>query len=179
MSCQEEVFPLVDEAGNVIGQATRSECHRGSMLLHPVIHLHVFNSRGDLFLQKRSAAKDIQPNLWDSSVGGHIDLGETPYDAAIREAGEEIGLQGIAPIYITKHIITTDVERELTYCFYAEYDKSFQIDNEEVSDGRFWTMDEIEKNMGKGMFTYNFELDFGLFLKDGFSKLKMKYHGAI
>ena len=48
-----EVFPLVDEEGNVIGSATRGECHDGSKLLHPVVHLHVFNGKGELYLQKR------------------------------------------------------------------------------------------------------------------------------
>ena len=112
---QEEIFPLVDEDGNVIGQASRKECHSGSKLLHPVIHLHIFNSKGELYLQKRSATKDIQPNKWDSSVGGHIDLGETPEIAAKREAREEIGLQDVTIHFIQKYIIETDRERELTY----------------------------------------------------------------
>ena len=58
---QEEIFPLVDEQGIVVGQASRSVCHDGSKLLHPVIHLHIFNSKGELYLQKRSATKDVQP----------------------------------------------------------------------------------------------------------------------
>ena len=70
----EEWFPLVDEEGNVIGKATRIECHSGSKLLHPVIHLHIFNSAGDLLLQKRSMRKDIQPGKWDPAVGGHVEL---------------------------------------------------------------------------------------------------------
>ena len=47
----QEIFPLVDADGNVIGSATRGECHNGSYLLHPVVHLHVFNSQGELYLQ--------------------------------------------------------------------------------------------------------------------------------
>lgn len=171
----EEIFPLVDEEGNIIGQASRSKCHDGLKLLHPVIHLHVFNSQGELFLQKRSATKDIQPNKWDSSVGGHIDLGETPEQAAIREAREEIGIENIQPHYITKYIIETDVERELTYCFFVVYYGQFSIDNGEVVDGRFWTIEEIRSQLGKDVFTYNFELDFKNFLKDGLSTLNEKF----
>ena len=52
---QNEIFPVVDEDGRVVGSATRGECHSGSMLLHPVVHLHVFNSAGELYLQKRPA----------------------------------------------------------------------------------------------------------------------------
>ena len=73
---EKELLPLVDESGNQTGIATRGECHNGSMLLHPVVHLHVFNRRGDLYLQKRPAWKDIQPGRWDTAVGGHMDPGE-------------------------------------------------------------------------------------------------------
>lgn len=156
----EEIFPLVDESGNVTGQATRSECHSGSMLLHPVVHLHVFNAKGELYMQKRSRKKDIFPDLWDTSVGGHIDLGETPGQAVLREAKEELGLSGFVPEFILKHIIATRYERELTYCYYTVTDQMPQPDGDEVSDGRFWTIIEIEKKMGQNIFTPNFEKDF-------------------
>ena len=97
---REELFPVVDAAGRVVGRATRGECHGGSMLLHPVVHLHLFNSRGELYLQKRPAWKDIQPGRWDTAVGGHIDYGEnveeaesvyvykTVYDGPVVPSGE-------------------------------------------------------------------------------------------
>ena len=72
---KEEWFPLVDEKGETIGKATRKECHSGSKMLHPVVHLHIFNKAGDLYLQKRSINKDIQPGKWDTAVGGHIAYG--------------------------------------------------------------------------------------------------------
>ena len=56
-----ELFPVVDPDGRVVGSATRGECHGGSMLLHPVVHLHLFHSRGELCLQRRPLWKDIQP----------------------------------------------------------------------------------------------------------------------
>lgn len=168
MDCNtEEIFPLVDESGQIIGQATRSECHNGSMLLHPVIHLHVFNSQGELFLQKRSARKDIQPNKWDSSVGGHIDLGENPLNAALREAKEEIGLTLSEIHFIDKYIIETEFERELTYCFFVLSDQHPIIDMDEVSEGCFWTLNEIKEKLNQNIFTPNFELDFNNYLHKG------------
>ena len=107
MMSSEELFPLVDEAGNVIGKATRRECHSGSMLLHPVVHLHVFNSTGELYLQKRSMSKDIQPGKWDTSVGGHVDYGEDIEAALRREAREELGLHYIEPRLLASSALVT------------------------------------------------------------------------
>lgn len=87
---ESELFPVVDGEGRVIGKATRGECHGGSMLLHPVVHLHLFNSKGELYLQKRPEWKDIQPGRWDTGVGGHVDFGEEVSDALLREAREEL-----------------------------------------------------------------------------------------
>lgn len=168
---KEEIFPLVDEYGNVIGQAPRSKCHDGSKLLHPVIHLHIFNPKGDLYLQKRSMTKDVQPGRWDSSVAGHIDIGEAADMAVVREAREELGLVNIVPHYITKYVIETDRERELSYCYYAVYDGDFVLNEEELEDGRFWTIEEIQSNLGKDVFTFNFELDFMNFLSRGLKPL--------
>lgn len=80
----EEIFPIVDRDGKVVGKATRGECHGGSKLLHPVVHLHVFNKDGDLYLQRRPEWKDIQPGKWDTAVGGHMDYGEDVTTALLR-----------------------------------------------------------------------------------------------
>ena len=100
MDNQQEIFPIVDENGTVIGSATRGECHSGSKLLHPVVHLHVFNSKGDIYLQKRPEWKDIQPGKWDTAVGGHIDYGETPEEALRREVREELGITDFIPEFV-------------------------------------------------------------------------------
>ena len=106
----EEMFPVVDEEGNIIAAATRGECHNGSKLLHPVIHLHVFNSKGELYLQKRPDWKDIQPGKWDTSVGGHIDLGESVDIALRRETQEELGITDVVPEELTRYIFESTRE---------------------------------------------------------------------
>ena len=87
----DEIFDVVNERDEVIGQAPRQEVHaRG--LWHRAIHVLVFNARGEVFLQKRSMKKDTAKGKWDSSSSGHLDTGES-YDAcAVREVREEIGL---------------------------------------------------------------------------------------
>lgn len=107
----EEMFPIVDEEGNITGAATRGECHNGSKLLHPVVHLHVFNSKGELYLQKRPEWKDIQPGKWDTSVGGHVDLGESVEMALKREAGEELGISDFTSQLLTHYVFESDREK--------------------------------------------------------------------
>lgn len=154
---QEEVFPLVDELGNITGSATRGECHNGSKLLHPVIHLHVFNSKGELYLQKRPTWKDIQPGKWDTAVGGHIDLGESVDMALRREVREELGITEFTPEPLgTPYVFESDREKELVFVFKTVYDGDI-APSEELDGGRFWTIDDIKTNLGKDVFTPNFE----------------------
>lgn len=152
----QEELPLVDEQGNIIGSATRGECHNGSKLLHPVVHLHVFNSKGELYLQKRPEWKDIQPKKWDTSVGGHVDLNENIETALKREVREELGITDFTPELITQYIFESDRERELVIVHKTVYDGSINP-SDELDGGRFWNSDEIKTNLGKGIFTPNFE----------------------
>lgn len=156
---QDELLPLVDENGNITGAATRGECHNGSMMMHPVVHLHVFNSKGELYLQKRPEWKDIQPSKWDTAVGGHIDLGEHVEQALFREAGEELGIEGFTPEALPQYVFRSERECEMVYPYKTVYDKDIRP-SEETSGGRFWNMDEIRESIGKDILTPNFEQEF-------------------
>jgi len=157
-----EWLPVVDEAGQVIGKARRGDCHfhPHEKILHPVVHLHVFNSKGELFLQHRAVSKKVQPGKWDTAVGGHVSYGEDPERSLLREAREEIGISDFRPVLIQKYIWETDIEKELVYTFVCETNEELTPDQEEISDGRFWSFKEIRENIGKGVFTPNFEKEF-------------------
>jgi isopentenyldiphosphate isomerase len=160
----EELFPIVDEDGNTIGEALRSVCHDGkSMLLHPVVHLHLFNSAGELFLQKRARTKDIQPGKWDTSVGGHLDPGETIEAALEREAYEELGLTDFEPAFLGKYVWESSRERELVSSFSTKSDYAPLINKDEIDEGRFWSLQDIKEHLGKNVFTPNFEREFEMF----------------
>lgn len=152
----EEMFPVVDEEGNIVGAATRGECHSGSKLLHPVVHLHVFNSKGELYLQRRPEWKDIQPGKWDTAVGGHVDLGECVEEALRREVKEELGITDFTPERLTQYVFESDREKELVFVHKTTYDGPVNP-SEELDGGRFWSVDDIRANLGKGIFTPNFE----------------------
>ena len=162
----EEWFPLVNEAGETIGKATRKACHSGSKWLHPVVHLHIFNQAGELYLQKRSMTKDIQPGKWDTAVGGHVDYGEQVEEALRREAREELGIEDFTYQPITRYVFESAIERELVHAFQTVYDGPFTPDPAELDEGRFWPQDEIVRQLGQGIFTPNFEQEYKrLFMK--------------
>lgn len=155
-----EWFPLVDETGNTIGKATRQQCHNGSKPLHPVVHLHIFNASGELYLQKRPLHKDIQPGRWDTAVGGHVDYGESVEEALAREAAEELSITTFHPVFITRYVFESSVEKELVNTFYTYYDGPITPHPDELDGGRFWPIAEIEAALGKGVFTPNFEREY-------------------
>ena len=139
---------------------TRGKAHDGSRILHPVVHLHVFNSRGDVYLQKRPEWKDVQPGKWDTSVGGHVDYGEDIPSALQREVREELGITDYEPKEVACYIYDSCREREMVYVHSTVYDRPIHPDAVELSGGRFWSMSEIRTNIGRGIFTPNFEEEF-------------------
>jgi isopentenyldiphosphate isomerase len=156
----DELLPLVDESGKVIGNVRRSVCHDGSKLLHPVVHLHILNKKGEILLQKRSAHKDLLPGKWDTSVGGHVDFGENIEDALVREAWEELGIKDFKPSFLRSYLFESSIEREMVYSYQTLYEGPFEFNTEEVEDIRFWKREEIERNLKKSVFTPNFESEF-------------------
>ncbi|MBR4267570.1 MAG: NUDIX domain-containing protein [Bacteroidales bacterium] len=161
----EEMLPLVDREGNIIGKALRSECHKNIKLIHPVVHVHIINSKGEIFLQKRSMKKLIQPGKWDTSVGGHITYGEPLEDALKREAWEEAGVENGVFQKVTSYLWECPLETEYINVYKCHYENPKIIAVAEIDDGKFWNVKDIIQNIGKGILTPNFEKEF-LKIKD-------------
>jgi len=151
-----EIFDVVDQSDQVIGQATRTEVHGNPSLIHRTAHVLVFNSQNKLYLQKRSMNKDIQPGKWDTSVGGHLDAGETYLEAAFREMKEELGITPDKLEFLHKYIHGNDVETEFVSTYQCSWDGGIVIEKSEIDEGRFWDLTEIDKRIPEGLFTPNF-----------------------
>ena len=156
----EEIFPIVNEQGEVIGRETRNYCHSGAKPLHPVVHLHILNPKGELYLQKRAMNKDIQPGKWDTAVGGHIRYGESDEEALSREANEELNINGFSARRVLCYTFESAIEKELVYTHITIFDGKITPDGDELETGRFWPIHEIEQHLGQNIFTPNFEQEF-------------------
>jgi NADH pyrophosphatase NudC (nudix superfamily) len=112
--------------------------------------------------------KLVQPGKWDTAVGGHISFGETLETALKREAWEEIGLQNFSAKLVKTYRWDSEIESELVYVFVSYDFKSIHLHSEEVEEGKFWTLKQIDSSMGKELFTPNFEYEYELLRKQIF-----------
>ncbi len=143
----EEIFDVVNERDEVIGQQPRSEVHRLG-LMHRAVHVLVFNAAGKVFLQKRSLTKDRQPGVWDSAASGHVDSGEE-YDAcAVRELREEIGLElNAAPTRLFKLAACAETDQEHVWVYRCGAEGPFRLDPEEIERGDWFEPEAVTRRM--------------------------------
>ncbi len=140
---EDEIFDVVDEKDSVIGQESRAVVHR-MKLLHRAVHILIFNSQGQIFLQKRSMQKDNFPGLWDSSAAGHLDTGENYEAACIREVGEELGIQcEIPPEKLFKIDACSQTGQEFVWVYRINHNGPFILHPEEIDYGDWLDCDEV------------------------------------
>jgi isopentenyldiphosphate isomerase len=139
----EEIFDVVNERDEVVDRQSRREVHRLG-LKHRAVHVLVFNSLGETFLQKRSMKKDREPGKWDSSTSGHVDSGED-YDAcAVRELREEIGLTvAKAPERLFKIAACPETDAEFVWVYRCQAEGPFQLHPDEIERGGWLAPEKI------------------------------------
>lgn len=144
-SSAEDIFDIVNERDEVIDRKPRSEVH-ASGLLHRAVHVLVFNSQGEIFLQKRSMKKDRQPGVWDSSCSGHVDSGEDYDQTAVRELGEEIGLKlSVPPQRLFKINACPETDAEFVWVYRCENNGPFQLQPDEIEKGDWFSPDYVSQ----------------------------------
>jgi isopentenyldiphosphate isomerase len=155
-----EMIDVVNEKGEVIDLAPRDVIHGNNSLLHRVVHLIVVNSHGDILLQKRSMNKDVAPGKWDTSVGGHVNAGESIEEALEREMEEELGFISKEVKFLYTYIHSNPYESELVYTHECLYNGPFRFNKHEIDDVRFWPVQEILENMESDLLSDNFKDEF-------------------
>ena len=144
MNTADEILDIVDDHDRVIGQTTRRDIH-AQKLRHRAVHIFLFNPRGELFLQKRSAAKDTFPLCYDSSASGHLDCGETYDICAVRELHEELGLdlpfQSFHRCFAITACEETGNEFVVVYAIFGDHTP--RINPAEIESGAFFTIPAV------------------------------------
>lgn len=137
---------LVDDRDRVLGSMEREECHRGQGRLHRAFSVLLFDERGRVLLQQRSAAKTLWPGFWSNSCCGHPQVGEETHQAARRRLGEELGAglgrdSSLAPTFRFEYQAefgAAGSERELCSVFLGRAVGPVEADPEEVAEWS-WT----------------------------------------
>ncbi len=143
----EDIFDVVNERDEVIETKLRSVVHAQG-LLHRAVHVFVFNSRGEIFLQKRSMKKDRQPGVWDSSCSGHVDSGETYDETAVRELGEELGLRLKAtPEKLFKIEACEETDAEFVWVYRCQNEGPFVLHPDEIEQGGWFSREKVSRWM--------------------------------
>lgn len=157
---QNELFDVVNEHDQVVGQATRGNVH-AQKLRHRAVHVLIFNAAGRLFLQKRSAAKDTYPGLWNSSCSGHVDSGEDYDEAAWRELGEELGVRFPKPLLRWLRFNPCEAtDGEFVWVYRTVLEGPFTLNAAEIERGEWASKEDIDRRLAQdpGQFCPSFRL---------------------
>jgi isopentenyldiphosphate isomerase len=146
----EEIFDVVDEDDKVIEKATRKEVH-DKKLIHRSVMFFIFDRKERILVTQRTKAKDMFPDYWSITLGGHVNSGESYDEAVVREAKEEAGIESKSFFMgIIKKRVPEEKENSKVYGFVT--DKKIKLDKGELKQGMFLTIEEIIKTMKKEKF---------------------------
>ena len=148
----EEVVTIVDEKNNIIGSEPRSRM-RTYGLPHRATYILVFNSDGELFVQKRTPDKDVYPGFYDVAAGGVVKAGETYEKSASRELYEELGVADVELNYLFDFYHEDVGNRVWGRAYWCVYDGVVRLQAEEVESGRFYSIEKILMLIERQRFT--------------------------
>jgi intracellular septation protein A/isopentenyldiphosphate isomerase len=144
-----EWLPLLDKDGRVVGKAPREVCKKDKSIIYPVVRLYVFNSQGEIFLQKRLPHAPTQPGKWDASMAGHVIFGETIEQALVRETKEELHLEDFEFFPMDQHMFYGETTTAMIFVFGAVTDKPIHADPKETDGGQFFNLHKVKHNLGE------------------------------
>lgn len=169
-----ELYDRVDKNDFVVGKVVRAVAHR-DRVFHRAVHVWLFDGKARLFLQRRSAGKDTNPLKWGSSMGGHVDAGESYEQAALRELSEELGLKVSLGdlVFVRKFRPRAETNWEFVKMYFVSYDEKkhgkIRLNKNESAGGKFVEVKEIGRliRLKRRSFTPDFVLFFWWAVKAG------------
>ncbi len=144
-----EFLDLVDENDNVIGKASKDDIYKKS-LRHRIVHVMIFNDKGEMALQLRSNEVSFCPNHWSTTVGGHVQSGESYEEAALREYAEELGAKSALEPVGKDVYVAKGTPKKFLMTFKTNFNGPFNPDPKAVSRVDFFTMGRIMKMIKDG-----------------------------
>jgi isopentenyldiphosphate isomerase len=142
MNSADEIVAIVDERNNVVGTATRREM-RAKRLPHRSTYILVFNSQGQLYVQKRTQTKDLFPGYYDPAAGGVVLAGESYAECAKRELEEELGIRDVPLTWHFVFFFSDKQTRVWGGLFSCVYDGKIVLQQEEIESGAFLSINDI------------------------------------
>lgn len=164
---KEEWWPIVNEQGRRIGSIQSQESVSSvEQYIHPIVRvLLIDNSR--IFLQKHSSMGSNCSGLWDVTLSNHIRMNETVEDCIRRTALNNYGVSEIKPVFLSKFIDKTSGQQQFVYLYIVCNLKIENSNPELIECVKWWTLHQIDENIGTGIFTKSFEKDFQLLKRSG------------
>ena len=150
----EEIKDLIDQYDNVIGTASRSQMRKNN-LLHRGVAIFILNSKGEIFVHKRTKTKDLYPSYYDMTCGGGVQSGETYEQAAKRELKEETGIKNVEIKPLFKLFYKSETHQVMQMNYTCTTDQPLTLQKEEIEFGSFMTIEELEALMQKESFGPN------------------------
>lgn len=158
---EEEFWPIVNNSGLVIGRIPSSVALTPSKYkeLHPIVRVHFIN-KGSLYLfhgNKNQPTNDI----WDCLINEHVLYGETMDQAIVRAAEKRYGLKNVKTHFLLKHIVDDSFEKQYILLYYISNIEDIRLQTSDEGRVKLWPMWQIDDNMGKGIFSKAFEVEYG------------------
>jgi isopentenyldiphosphate isomerase len=148
---REELVDIIDQDDRVVDRVTRAEMRAGR-LLHRCVYIILLDTRGMIFVHRRTWTKDVYPGCWDATIGGVVGSGESYDRGAAREVEEEVGLRDVE----LKRLFPITYEDESTrvrgMVYSCTSDKALSLQIEEIEEGRFVALDEAVEMMKRERF---------------------------
>ena len=150
VSFDNESLILVDSLDNEIGTMNKLECHQGAGKLHRAFSVFLFNEKGELLIQQRSASKTLWPLFWSNSCCSHPRKGETMIEAVNRRLYDELGLIEFSLKYIYQFSYVAKyknigTENELCSVYMGKIDSELNVNPNEIADSKFISKKELDK----------------------------------